>query len=463
MDHERTPIDRRSLLKRGALARRRCRLRRALLPALPAAATTPPRPAGSAPSRQHPEPPGGRGTDRHHRRADDGEPVGRPPPRAGWRPTRPILEEGRRRYGHRFRFDADNTQTLRRSRRARRRHLVPAGHARRAEPVPPLRPPRPRPRVGLGARRSATAGSSPPAAGTTSSRSGTTPPTTSPSTPTSPGGSRPSTATTARCWPRRTRTARTCTRRSRAGNKDNDPARRRRSATSGTPSGTGSSPRAFPRPTTSRRPARHRALGARAWCRTPARSPSTSRACQAGALPRVVFLDPGFTTDLQHRRSPRRSRHPGRPEVRRRLLLGVRPVAALGARGVRPHLRRVGRVLRPRPAADAARRPRQLRRHRELRAGGLPGADDPRVAVSRDGASSTTPCTTTRRSCGSSSGDSSARRPPAPAGSDGWFLTARDRNANNIGGIARHRRRPRGRGRGAAASTGGVARRATTR
>ena len=56
-------------------------------------------------------------------------------------------------------------------------------------------------------------------------------------------------------------------------------------------------------------------------------------------------------------------------------------LAAVAPRPVRRHVRRVGRVLRPCPAAGRRRRPRERRRCRELRADGFPGADGARVAV----------------------------------------------------------------------------------
>jgi phospholipase C len=112
MAHERTPIDRRSLLKRGALLGGVAAFGGALLPELPAAATTrraPRRLAAQSDSiLNHPavEAPvdtvvvlmmENRSVDHH----------------LGWLAADPTyIEEGRRRYGHRFRFDADSTQTF---------------------------------------------------------------------------------------------------------------------------------------------------------------------------------------------------------------------------------------------------------------------------------------------------------------------------------------------------------------
>ena len=71
------------------------------------------------------------------------------------------------------------------------------------------------------------------------------------------------------------------------------------------------------------------------------------------------------------RRAPARRRAP-RPGVHVRRRARVHGVAELGARRAVHRLRRVGRLLRPRAAAERARRPPQLQHRPGLRADGLP-------------------------------------------------------------------------------------------
>ena len=144
------------------------------------------------------------------------------------------------------------------------------------------------------------------------------------------------------------------------------------------------------------------------------------------------------------------------PAVRARGVQGVRAVPAVGARDVRPRLRRVGRLLRPPPAREVRRTTAPARsttttsaraasgsRRWSPRRTSRPGSVDhtlydhtvdhavPRVAVPRR-----------------ARGTARARRT-----SDKWWLTERDRNAHNIGGALglekpeprprlRHRPRP---------------------
>ena len=122
--------------------------------------------------------------------------------------------------------------------------------------------------------------------------------------------------------------------------------------------------------------------------------------------------------------------------LRARRVPGVRAVAAVGARRCSSlHLRRVGRLLRPRRAAG--RRPTTARApidDDELRR--RPGSASRRdrgVAVRAAGLRRPHASTTTRRSCGSSSGASSARPPRAPRRQRAWWLTERDRHAANLG------------------------------
>ena len=79
-----------------------------------------------------------------------------------------------------------------------------------------------------------------------------------------------------------------------------------------------------------------------------------------GTLPSVVMVDPGF-------QGPDRSdNHPhGDIRMAQRYLnsvFGVRALSAMESLAVRPHLRRVGWLLRPRGAAGGRRRSRE--RHR---------------------------------------------------------------------------------------------------
>ena len=102
--------------------------------------------------------------------------------------------------------------------------------------------------------------------------------------------------------------------------------------------------------------------------------------------PRVGFRKVSFITPSSLVDETRTDDHPhGDPRaaqrfVQRRVRV-VREVAALAQRVVHPHLRRVGRVLRPRRAAALRRRPGEHERRVRLRSGGLPGADDHRVAA----------------------------------------------------------------------------------
>ena len=179
-------------------------------------------------------------------------------------------------------------------------------------------------------------------------------------------GSRCSTASSRRCSARRTRTATTSTPRSRA-------ARRRTSfpiATGGLPrgrrSGSGST----------RQACRRRLLlldlpFLALWRPTAGavqhRSSSTSPTAAAGTLPNVAFVDPASSARDPHRR-PSARRHPRRAGVRARRVRGLHRVAALGERRLRAHLRRVGRLLRPRRTAGARRRPAQHGRRRRTSA-----------------------------------------------------------------------------------------------
>ena len=84
------------------------------------------------------------------------------------------------------------------------------------------------------------------------------------------------------------------------------------------------------------------------------RSPTTSRTPKPGGSPNVTFVIRASSPRRSQRRPP--ARRPARgAAVRARRVLRVRAVAALGARAVRAHLRRVGRVLRPRRAAGTSR------------------------------------------------------------------------------------------------------------
>ena len=113
----------------------------------------------------------------------------------------------------------------------------------------------------------------------------------------------------------------------------------------------------------------------------------------------------------------------------RDVFAGVRPSRSSGSAACSSHLRRVGRLLRPRQAAASS--PTTARAPSTSTNFGQAGFRVPTVVASpyrRGAASSTTRCTTTRRSCGSSSGGSSARPPRARARpARPWFLTERDR------------------------------------
>ena len=145
---------------------------------------------------------------------------------------------------------------------------------------------------------------------------------------------------------------------------------------------------------------------------------------------------PGFRGDLRtddHSQGDVRLGQRVHPRGVRR----VRGVAAVGARAVRPHLRRVGWLLRPREAADPGRRPRHARPRTTASAWPASGCPPSSRRPTPGPATSTTGSTTTRRSCASSSGASSARPPEGPGGADDtWYLTLRDRNANNVGAVA---------------------------
>ena len=95
-------------------------------------------------------------------------------------------------------------------------------------------------------------------------------------------------------------------------------------------------------------------LGARAWLRSSAPIDRLLRRRRSREAAQRHVRRPGFVGD------DRTDDHPhGDPraaaDVRARRVRGVRAVAAVGARAVRAHLRRVGRLLRPRRAAAASR------------------------------------------------------------------------------------------------------------
>ena len=131
-------------------------------------------------------------------------------------------------------------------------------------------------------------------------------------------------------------------------------------------------------------------------------------------------------------RRPQLGRHPLRPAVHPRGVPRVRAVTAVGARRVRPPLRRVGRLLRPRPPAGRARRPALARPGERLRPDRVPGAGDRRVAPRRP-----TGVEHTRSDHTSVLRFLEWRFLGAPArgpGGDGrWWLTRRDRHAHNLG------------------------------
>ena len=171
--------------------------------------------------------------------------------------------------------------------------------------------------------------------------------------------SRPTTASSARCWPRPTRTASTCTRRSPTGSRttrcrsstrrlpghdDLRRARRPRASAAATSTPTSRSARSGARPGSRARPGRGvlRALRGRHAARGLVRRPGVRRR-GAGHV---------------RRRAPAR-RHPHRPGLHGRRRARVPGVAAVQARRAVHRLRRVGRVLRPRRAAARARRPQR--------------------------------------------------------------------------------------------------------
>ena len=277
--------------------------------------------------------------DRAHRRRDDGEPLVRPLPR---------LAARRRRQAGRARRTSTSTASRTRptaSRRTSRAAGTPTrSHLRR----------RPGRSTTAGA---ATAGCAP--ATTTCSRSATTRRATCPSSapPRRPG--RSATATSRRSSARRSRTASTCTRRGPTGSTDTaraEPTCRR--------SGTGSRARASAAATTTATSPSSRS-GATKYSPITRSFAAVPRAtAAAGTLPAVAFVDPpsAATGSGRSERRPSARRHPRRasrscqPGLRGR---HVEPGLAADAAG--DHLRRVGRLLRPRPAAGRA--PTSTRAH----------------------------------------------------------------------------------------------------
>ena len=110
-----------------------------------------------------------------------------------------------------------------------------------------------------------------------------------------------------------------------------------------------------------------------------ARSPSTTPTQRSALLPNITFVDPPFR-DGGGFDGNSADEHPHGdvrlgPGVDGRRREGVRRVAELRARRALRHLRRVGRLLRPRQAAERAGRPPEREPRRGLRPDGLP---DPR-------------------------------------------------------------------------------------
>ncbi len=260
------------------------------------------------------------------------------------------LEAGRSRYGRRFSIDGRQHQTF-------PGPTGPVGRPRTSSAPPTSRTrtraattPTPA-TAGTRAGRSATAGSSRRGAATTSSRSATTSATTCRSRRSSPAGSRRSTATTRRCSARPTRTASTSTPRSRAATR---PTRSRPTGGFSVGDDLGPARRAGRAgPLLLLRPPVPRAL--RQPGRRPVPAPKTDyfADCAAGTLPAVSFLDPKLPRPRAVRRPPAR-RHPPGPGVPARRVRRVRRVTELAQRALHGHLRRVGRVLRPRRAAPVS-------------------------------------------------------------------------------------------------------------
>ena len=174
------------------------------------------------------------------------------------------------------------------------------------------------------------------------------------------------------------------------------------------------------------------------------------------------MVDPPFRGELPRRRPPA-GRHPDRPALRPRGVQGVRRVTAVGARGVHPRLRRVGWLLRPPPARQVRRRPREPDQRRRLRPGRLPRPGHRRLTVRR--ARRGRPHAVRPHLDHAIPRVALPRRAPRRArrrGGHRWWLTERDRHAQNIGQVlgleqarpgARLRRRP-----GAASSSRPTAR-----
>ena len=234
--------------------------------------------------------------------------------------------------------------------------LLDARHRRR--PVQGLRPPRPGPRLGLGPRPAARRLPRRRTRATTSSRSPTTTGASSASSTRRRGSTRSTTATSARCSPRPGRTATTSGRRSRAAVKNNTP-----------PVGTAGNQwetifdRAIGR-------GRQRALLHTRTC--PSRRSGAARGaawtnpisryyadCAAGTLPNISIVDPPFS-DGGGGDGLSADEHPlGDVRLGQAFMADVVnafvEVAQLPARRPVRHLRRVGRLLRPRAAAAACR------------------------------------------------------------------------------------------------------------
>ena len=371
--------------------------------------------------------------DRHRRRPDDGEPFVRPLPR--WLGSdEQYLEAGKSRWGSKFTRRRQDRPHVRRRRRQAPQDAPPRPQRRRTASVPRLRASRSRGTAGTRGGSSSPTASSPPAPATTRTRSATTWARTCPSTRTRRGASPCSTARSRRCSRARSRTGSTRTPRSPTASG------KTRSRCAGHVQDADDLRQAH-------RPSKCRSRTYFTDLLVPLRSGATQyvdwihpiddyfEACSSGhAAQRRCHLArvrrrPPHRRPLAGRRPPRAALHP-------RGVQGVRAVEALGARPVHPHLRRVGRLLRPREAADPGRRARQRRPRERLRARGLPRADDPVVAVRA----------------------AELRRPPgvrphvdaplprvalpgrAPRGAgwrSTWNLTLRDRHANNIAAVAR--------------------------
>ena len=250
---------------------------------------------------------------------------------------------------------------------------------RRERSVSRLRPQDARRTAGAPAGSNATTDSRRQERATTASRSATTTAPTSPGTTRSPVASPSPTTRSRRCWPGRSRTASTCTRRRRSGMKTNPP-----QLDAGI------------------------YAGETIWDRLEAAGVPRALLLRRPPVPRAVGR-PRLRPDLADRRLLRRcregnaaERRHGRPRVPR---AGSAPTTTRTATSawrsaicnsvfgafarspqwnrapVRPHLRRVGRLLRPRRAAGRRRRPREHDRRRQLRADRVPRADDARVTV----------------------------------------------------------------------------------